>query len=304
MIVWLASYPRSGNTLLRVILHQAFGLTTHSRYDDMDDITPNPALAALTGHATHRLGMDAFIDAARAAPETYFVKTHELPNDDAPAIYVIRDGRAATISLWHYWQNFVPVSGPPALLDIVLGDIFCGGWSDHLFAWNPTARRDTLLLRFEQLTAGDPAAIEAIGNFLKLRQIGAASVNFEKLHGISPKFFRGGSDEKNIAELDARCRELFWLRNGPAMTAFGYASEDPYAPLSPEHRKRLCAEMTQTFAPERERFAHELAKREIDNSQLREKLTRIERSRWWRFGKKLRLTPKKGGFRPGSNAAA
>src|SRR5262249_38743574 len=33
MIVWLASYPRSGNTLLRQVLHQCFGLSSFEAPD-------------------------------------------------------------------------------------------------------------------------------------------------------------------------------------------------------------------------------------------------------------------------------
>ena len=34
MIVWLAAYPRSGNTLLQLFLKQVFGVHTFSLYDD------------------------------------------------------------------------------------------------------------------------------------------------------------------------------------------------------------------------------------------------------------------------------
>jgi hypothetical protein len=33
-VTWLASYPRSGNTLLRTILKQCFGLSSQSVYPD------------------------------------------------------------------------------------------------------------------------------------------------------------------------------------------------------------------------------------------------------------------------------
>src|SRR5258708_3341660 len=35
-VTWLASYPRSGNTLLRIILKRCFGLTSQSLYDDRE----------------------------------------------------------------------------------------------------------------------------------------------------------------------------------------------------------------------------------------------------------------------------
>ena len=38
MIVWLASYPRSGNTFLRVVLHNVYGVSTYSVYEDNDPV--------------------------------------------------------------------------------------------------------------------------------------------------------------------------------------------------------------------------------------------------------------------------
>jgi len=40
-MIWLASYPRSGNTLLRVILKHCFGLSSQSVYHDSEFTDPN-----------------------------------------------------------------------------------------------------------------------------------------------------------------------------------------------------------------------------------------------------------------------
>jgi hypothetical protein len=34
VIVWLDSYPRSGNTLLRIVLRRLYGAPTYGIYDD------------------------------------------------------------------------------------------------------------------------------------------------------------------------------------------------------------------------------------------------------------------------------
>jgi hypothetical protein len=46
VIVWLASYPRSGNTFLRVVLHNLYGVPTYSVYEDDDPVAERvgPAL--------------------------------------------------------------------------------------------------------------------------------------------------------------------------------------------------------------------------------------------------------------------
>jgi hypothetical protein len=34
MIVWLASFPRSGNTMLRILLHRFYGRLSYSLYEE------------------------------------------------------------------------------------------------------------------------------------------------------------------------------------------------------------------------------------------------------------------------------
>ena len=38
MLVWLASYPRSGNTFSRIALNRLYGFTTTTGYDDNDPV--------------------------------------------------------------------------------------------------------------------------------------------------------------------------------------------------------------------------------------------------------------------------
>lgn len=54
----------------------------------------SPGLVELVGHYE-----------SSAPKSAAFVKTHGPPEDDDPAIYVIRDGRAAIVSYFHYIRN-------------------------------------------------------------------------------------------------------------------------------------------------------------------------------------------------------
>ena len=47
-VTWLASYPRSGNTLLRTILKHCFGLSSQSVYPDEE--FSEPGVAEAVGH--------------------------------------------------------------------------------------------------------------------------------------------------------------------------------------------------------------------------------------------------------------
>ena len=53
MIVWLASFPRSGNTFLRIVLHRHFGVRASVAYD-FDGVAERvgmPRLAELVNNA-------------------------------------------------------------------------------------------------------------------------------------------------------------------------------------------------------------------------------------------------------------
>jgi hypothetical protein len=82
MPIRVASYPRSGNTFLRIVLHRRYGIRTSTVYD-VDGVAA-------------RLGPDS----VGYADVSEFVKTHRPrdPADEDPAICLIRDGRDAVVS--------------------------------------------------------------------------------------------------------------------------------------------------------------------------------------------------------------
>ncbi len=97
MIVWLASFPRSGNTFLRIVLHRLYGLPTYSIYDDDDPVAQRVGVG-LVGYSRKPPSREEMVESSRI----YFTKTHKRPKNDAfPAIYLVRDGRDALVSLAH-----------------------------------------------------------------------------------------------------------------------------------------------------------------------------------------------------------
>ena len=102
-VIWLASYPRSGNTLLRTILHQSFGLQSASVYPN--DLGGNKELESYVGQIEHDENRKIhFPD--DAIP---LIKTHEPPKDESGAVYIVRDGRAACVSLWEFYGRRQPL---------------------------------------------------------------------------------------------------------------------------------------------------------------------------------------------------
>lgn len=153
-VVWLASFPRSGNTLLRTIMHHCFGLYSGSVYKQ--DLGDNKALHKYVGHIEHN--ENGTIDFPPG--NIPLIKTHQYPKDNKPAIYVVRDGRAACLSMLKFYKNEIPLEA------IIRGQTPFGTWADHIAAWHPWDRPDTLFLRFEELTEDLPAVLQKISAFL------------------------------------------------------------------------------------------------------------------------------------------
>src|SRR5262245_5929563 len=98
MITWLASYPRSGNSFFRIVLKHLYAIPTYEAYN-LDLANPIFAgLAEIVGHKPN----PATLEEMAQSGQHYIVKTHELPRDDYPAIYLVRDGRDAIVSHANY----------------------------------------------------------------------------------------------------------------------------------------------------------------------------------------------------------
>jgi hypothetical protein len=217
-VTWLASYPRSGNTLLRLILKHCFGLSSQSLYQDQD--FANPILRDMVGHEDVGRSPRQFVALARRAGRSLYVKTHELPfSDQHPAIYVVRDGRSAVVSHAHYLREVLG-------RDINLAQVIEGkaglSWSKHVRAWSLPLRANTLVLRYDDLAAGGAETLTAISAFISRPLERGFDLSFERLRALHPAFFRRGSDEANIAELDPETSRLFELHHGDVLRAMGY----------------------------------------------------------------------------------
>lgn len=218
MITWLASYPRSGNTLLRVIIEHVFDVRTYSIYDERPLIYGPEGLEEGQGeYSPERL-----YQCARASKRMHFVKTHEWPRDDAPAIYVERDGRAASVSYYHYLKTR---DVPNALLsDVIYGLVEYGSWSEHYERWKPAHRESCLVVKFEDLVTNPDAVIAQLSAFTGLERKHGYQNDFHALQAEDRSFYRTGSNDANIKELHGVDETLFWIMHGAAMKERGYVA--------------------------------------------------------------------------------
>src|SRR5262249_21674239 len=151
----------SGNTLLRIFLKRCFDLDSYSIYSDQEFTLP--ALQQIVGEKPIGPDSDRFVQQMLQERRLVCVKTHELPTPDSHrAIYIVRDGRAALVSHYHYLRDIRGVRTS-------LGDLIKGtnapSWSQHVDAWTLSGRPNVLIVRFEDLVRADQGVQDAIAAF-------------------------------------------------------------------------------------------------------------------------------------------
>lgn len=207
-LVWLASYPRSGNTLLRTILWHCFGLRSASLYPL--DLGGNRVLEEHVGHIEHGpQAKDRLRENGIA-----LIKTHEHPQDANPAIYVIRDGRAAAVSLWRFGGKTIPLEA------VIAGRHRFGTWADHVHAWRPEHRPNTLLLRYEDLRDELADSLDRIGRFLGRPAVGERLPDRSAIAASDGKWVRTESSWRT--ELQGSALDRFNEMNRDILAAYGY----------------------------------------------------------------------------------
>jgi hypothetical protein len=233
VIVWLSSFPRSGNTFFRIALHQLYRVPTYVVYD-VDGVAAQIGTELMD--ARERPGT---FDEMRASPEVHFVKTHRRRDDPVieeqdRAICLVRDGRDSVVS----WAR---LNTAGAVDENDYADRFAaearsiitrrvGGtasWGQNVLSWYESAAPRPVWVRFEDLIA-DPegsvksAVSEAAPELLPVEE--GQVPTFDDLRGHDPGFFRAGKTGTHRVELSDELHELFWEQpeSAEAMQLLGY----------------------------------------------------------------------------------
>tara|TARA_X000000950_G_C13900866_1_gene654833 strand:+ start:432 stop:1451 length:1020 start_codon:yes stop_codon:yes gene_type:complete len=221
MIVWLASYPRSGNTFLRVLMKSVFNLETYSIHGDQFDLATEKSTREIVGHKP--LTDDFCLQTARNSDQLYLIKTHNLPTRDMKddeVIYLIRDGRESIFSYLKYMNSFGTAN--KVLSDIIYGNTPFGCWGEHVTAWAPQSRKKTLFIKFEDLIDNPEKYIEALSGLLCKEPSSQTIPSFEELNKINPSFFRSGKKSSWKDNYTKKDTLDFWLANHKQMLENGY----------------------------------------------------------------------------------
>lgn len=224
-MVWLASFPRSGNTYFRNILFEVYGIESGA-YHAVDGVVDHPEYENFQ-----------------------VVKTHMLPNQlpekykNSKSIYLVRDGRDALVSIAHHRKDIVAPGSNyyKNLMEAVLARAgsFFGGWGGNVEAW--IAKAD-VVIKYEDLIKDPLKEVEKLRSIIDLPPPKSSKIpTFKDLKNGTPKYGSGKKDLKpntkqehsrkfyrrGVAgsykdELPYTIRFIFWLKNRKQMKKLKY----------------------------------------------------------------------------------
>lgn len=223
--IYIASYPRSGNTWVRLLLEYAMGFPTRSIYTEEEN-----ARSGLKSTIVHPIRSVTEDDhhLVRSAP-VEIIKTHEIEiSDHHPVIYVLRDGRDATSSYWHYLKEFE--GHEPGPFSDFLRNLKSGGnwWADHVFSWLVSDKNhQKLIVRFEDLLADQAGQLKLVLEFLSLTPVRKleefkSEVGFSRLREKLPTFFRSGKTGVWKEVFSPSDEDFFYQHDRGLLRRFGY----------------------------------------------------------------------------------
>jgi hypothetical protein len=224
MLIWLASYPRSGNTFFRALVKHVYGLSSYEVYD-WGERSPSP-IKDITGGTSAPLT----IAEMAASDRLFLVKTHDLPGEDFPAIYLVRDGRDALVSHAHFVLEYdlrlprEPERVRETLQSLISSEHSFGGWSRNVREWTQRST-PTVVVRFEDLVARPldelRKAVAGVGLTLPEQRTDDLPT-FGHLNAQVPAFFRRGEVGSWRDEMPDDLHKLFWAHHGAMMKQLGY----------------------------------------------------------------------------------
>ena len=232
--IWIASYPKSGNTWLRVFLHNLFRLIDNPstspqdinrlheytdwelRPGDYDKLLGKPSLDATPAEiAEARFRVQTRLAASK--PGAFLVKTHNAVasvggyptvNVDVTlaAIYLVRNPLDVAISYAHHSgisidRTIASMEDEKLITSKSRLNVyeFLGSWSFHVASWLSLPHRPVYLMRYEDMLADPVSAFTALAKYLRLKANAAqieAAINMSHFGELAAQEDKNGFNER------------------------------------------------------------------------------------------------------------
>jgi hypothetical protein len=265
-IVWLASYPKSGNTWLRAFLANLIAnrptpvplaeLPNYGRLEAEPELysriagRPSTELS-FTELCALRPQVHAAI--AAAAPKTVFVKTHSMagamdgvplltPSVSAGSIYVVRNPLDVVISMSHHFGidldaaiDYLNNENSATENSDLFVTEFLGSWSQHAKSWADMESERILILRYEDLLDKPAKYFGKVA-----RMIGADNDRIRVERAIRHSDFRALADmEKRDGFVEVPIKGKRFFRAGRSNQWREKLSRDQVARIVEAHRTQM-----------------------------------------------------------------
>lgn len=199
-IIWLASYPKSGNTWLRSFLYNLLRNTpAPANINELDQFCLGESSAqwyarhlqtpveSASPEVVMKIRPFAHADMTQAFPDSVFVKTHNflgewhgmpMHNMDVTAggIYVVRNPLDVVLSMTHHFgltldEAIERLGNKGAATSSGGGHVpeFHSSWSAHVKSWTQHPNPQLLVLRYEDMLAKPRRAFKSVTKFLGLK---------------------------------------------------------------------------------------------------------------------------------------
>jgi hypothetical protein len=257
MIIWIASYPKSGNTYIRSFLSAYyFSQKGKFEFDQLLNIFQFP------GTKFSKKDCFSFEDAARNwiynqnqffnKEKFVFLKTHNTlkrykniefttNEETAGAIYIVRDPRNVISSMCHHYslnlnQAYETLINNDASLSekSVNGDCsnftFLSSWADHYKSWKKTKKFKVLFIKYEELKDNKEKIFREIIQFIN-------NLKFEK-NIINEKKFVNAIKSTNFVnlknkEFNEKFDESVYSNDGKKINFFNLGFKNKWQNLLP-----------------------------------------------------------------------
>jgi hypothetical protein len=258
MLIYLSSYPRSGNTWVRHLIRHYFGYRSASIYPEPQGAPnleyqvdgsyelfsyyelpqqPGSRLPMLVNNCSSILS-PALREQLGQSEERFFLKTHELPFDRYfEGEYVLHLMREPGAVCWSYY-NFLQ-KNRPAIANVILtldgvikGRVPFGSWSDHARAWlqarNKLGER-FLMHKYEDLSAQPETEFcDLLASFtgLTYRIPKTPLPSLEHWHKQAPNLYRKQKVSNWKSHFSAMQLHRILKRHGEMMQQLGYDTDE------------------------------------------------------------------------------